>query len=310
MSGENVQALLKPAGEGSPCGQSGPSAYTGSYRKRLVDPTKLAYSTFAPKEKAEDGTHSQFFHQRDAVIGKTVGESVDPAHYLKKGEGVWAVVPPQSREKLTLKPPVDHVNAAWTSTMSRASEAGALNALGGGAASGAPRPLNAAARSTVKADLAEAAAKSARRVPKPIVLATSRDDFARVPDYLAGIKQEMAMEKDYVQGVHGRRQQAQESLRAQYVFRLDEEERAEMVRLLRTKLDTKVTAYNRLPLSNSNPTVHKQRAALEKSIDEIETCLQKIDRRAVFVYRDDPINVEWTKAAALEEARKFAASTM
>lgn len=48
------------------------------------------------------------------------------------------------------------------------------------------------------------------------------------------------------------------------------------------------------------------KAELEKAIVEIEKALNKLKRDALFIYKDDAVNVQWTKPAAMQEAQHYA----
>ncbi|KEG15414.1 putative prolyl oligopeptidase, putative,serine peptidase clan SC, family S9A [Trypanosoma grayi] len=135
---------------------------------------------------------------------------------------------------------------------------------------------------------------------------TSRKTFAQVPNYLGRVKKEIDDEKMHFKAIEEAQICQRQQQLAKFVYRLDEKERVELINNLKKKLNDKSSELNKMPFVKDTFTQVKRRAELERDIKEIESALVKLDKDAIFVYKDDPRFVGWTKDAALEEARRFA----
>lgn len=54
----------------------------------------------------------------------------------------------------------------------------------------------------------------------------------------------------------------------------------------------KINELHRISLASQSHSVQKQKAELERAIVEIENVLNKLKRYALFVYKDDAVNVQ------------------
>ncbi|CCW59802.1 unnamed protein product [Phytomonas sp. EM1] len=343
MSGENIYNLLST--EDPEVQESNP--YTGSHKKHLEEPSKPAYSTFFEKGKNYDGTNVRFFKQRDAVIGRNVGDTIDPKDFLNKGKGTHKVVPPIHKEKIYLKPRLGpevfpnksnrQENGVHYSTehntpyddnllhdkQNNDSKNSLENAYGGndesaksgdhilpvirGDAADTLDTLFKSKKDFVKSNIVASCMVPKRRKDQP-QLATDRKDFGKTPKYLSKVKEDIEKEKEHYRLIESYKASRQQQIRNQYVYRLDESERAELVSKLSQMLIEKETALNKVPFLKSSATISKKKSELEKSIKDIEVALQKLKKEAVFVYSSDPAHEQVCKNAAIEEARRFAAS--
>lgn len=388
MSGESIYGLYAKSAAAEKQAEKTASPYTGNYDKHLSEPTKPIYSTFYEKGKEYDGSNVRFFKQREAVIGKNVGDSVDPQNYLKKGGGVRHVVPPVHEEKVYCKPPLDenfrqagpHHGTSGGQNSRDIGDLGENGAPHSQPSGGAPNvgygarpegygsrpagygsrpagygsrpegengdaaaqdgsahgggqvhfdengnPLNGdhgapsentnggygEPRDTTKNFVASNIVEVSNMVPKrrkeQAPLATSRKSFGQAPAYLTRVKGEVAQEKAFVQSIDDAKQQRQQQVFAKYVYLLPHEEHEKLVRDLKTRCDECVTELQKMPFSKDTPSMRKRRTELERTIADIETALKKLDKDALFVYKDDPVNGQWAKEAALKEAQKYAA---
>lgn len=349
MSGENIYNLLgREALPEAAAIQKDSTVLprAGKPEVHTKEVPKPAYSTFYEKGKEYDGTNPRFYKQRDAVIGKSVGETVYPQNYLKKGEGVRAVVPPIHKEKMYTKPPVNDGRAADVGSAAGAadpsggqhgSQGGAQSGAGGGSNSGSADGLGLRG-SGVDTDksypgfagygdndgvmgvpksrknfIASNIVEVSNMVPKnrkdQPSYATDRKDFGQVPTYLGRVKQEVEAEKSFVRALDEQKTQRRQQVYDQYVYKLPADEQASLVAALKRKLQQDTTALSSMPFSLDTISAAKKKGELQRSINDVESALAKLEKEAIFVYRDDPVNGQWTKGAALEEAKKYVATT-
>lgn len=382
MSGESIYGLYAATSTTQESPKSDPSPYTGKYDKHLGEPTKPTYSTFFEKGKEYDGTNVRFFKQREAVIGKNVGDDVDPSNFLKKGCGIRHLVPTVHEEKIFCKPPLDHnkgksmlgsklnpdgdskgangagglphdsrdgCNGIGTSGAGGSSGgngangsagsgdgslpplpygAGGAGGVGGvGYGNNAPgygygnaaglasgdnghyRSAQAESKNFVASNIIEASNMVPKRRKEQPEFATSRKSFGSAPAYLSRVKSEVQKEKEFVHSLEAAKVDKQEQMYAKYVYLLPKEEHRSLVQQLQRRHDVSLAELRSMPFSKDTATMRKHKADLEKLISDVETALVKLNKEAIFVYRDDPVNVQWTKEAALKEAQRYAAES-
>lgn len=346
MSGENIYNLLaadakKQQANGD--GPAAPSAYTGNYPKHFKEPAKPVYSTFYEKGKEYDSSHSRYYKQRDAVIGKSVADTVYPDNYLKKGEGVKSIVPPIHKERMYTKPPVSGLpfageggggggnggnsGGAGDGAGADGGPSGADGARGAGGDGGNGSGANGGGYAgfpgyndgvmgvpkSRKNFIASNIVEMSNLVPKnrkdQPQFATDRKDFGKTPAYLGRVKQEVEHEENFIRAIDTQKAQHREQVLQRYVYRLPPAEQAHLVATLEKSLKEKSHALASMPLSKDTMTAAKKKSELHKSIDDIEIALAKLAKEAIFIYKDDPVNGQWTKAAALEECKKFVMET-
>ncbi|KAG5480664.1 hypothetical protein CUR178_05799 [Leishmania enriettii] len=326
------------------------SPYTGVYEKHLEDPEKPSYSTFFEKGKKYDGTNVRFFKQREAVIGKNVGESVDPRKYLKKGDGIRCVAPAEHVEKTYRKPhvdnsspfregapsgdgeglstevqydadgnPISHGDGSFGAGRSGAEGNGgharandeALHVHGSGDYRADYRGGDSCSPDATKDFVASNIVEMSNMVPKrrkvQAPLPTSRNSFGQPPAYLSRVRKEIADEKAFVRSLEEAKVQRQQEAYAKYVYLLPREEHQKLMQDLRRRNDECVSELRKMPFSKDTPWMLKRKADLEKTVADIEIALKKLDRDALFIYKDDPVNGQWSKEAALKEAQRYAA---
>ncbi|CAJ16027.1 Enkuring domain-containig protein [Trypanosoma equiperdum] len=135
---------------------------------------------------------------------------------------------------------------------------------------------------------------------------TRRKTFGRVPGYIGRVKEVIEKERMQLKAIGEARTNNRLERVGKFVYRLDEQERLNMISKLRAKLTEKGAELNRMPFAKDTYIQMKRKSDLEKRIKEIESSLEKLEKDAVFIYSDDPRVVHWTKDAAFEEARLFA----
>lgn len=343
MSGESIYHLLAEK-EAQTAKAEKTSAYTGNYKKNLSEPAKPTYSTFFDKKKEYDGTNVRFFKQRDAVIGRNVGDEVDPQNFLKAGGGVKHVVPPVHKERIYNKAPLtaeelsalrngkrdgngdpnDPSSGAGGPGGAGADGAGGADGTGNngdngdGAYGGADGDFDARGRgfggpdggskNFVASNIVEMSNMVPKRRKDQPKYATSRKDFGKKPAYLDRVQAELETERNMVTAIEQQKATQHRDAYRRYVHRLDPAEHVKLVAQLKLRLAEAVEAHNKMPFSKVTVTSNKHKHELEKAIADIEGALAKLDREAIFVYKDDPVNGPWTKEAAMEEARRYAAS--
>lgn len=345
MSGESIYGLYAKNAAAEKRTEKVASPYTGTYEKHMGEPTKPVYSTFFEKGKEYDGSNVRFFKQREAVIGKNVGESVDPQNYLKKGGGVRHVVPPVHEEKVYTKPPLDEnfrQGGKGGADGNGARPTGADGAPvgydehgnpiygdagygGGNGGDGANRDAgNRAfhedtegfassadgAKNFVASNVVEMSNMVPKRRKEQAPMATSRKSFGQAPAYLSRVKGEVAQEKAFVASIEEAKQQRQQQVFSKYVHMLPRDEHQKLVADLQARSKECVSELQKMPYSKDTPSMLKRRTELERTIADIETALKKLDKDALFIYKDDPVNGQWAKEAALKEAQKYAAGSL
>ncbi|CAG9573099.1 conserved hypothetical protein [Leishmania major strain Friedlin] len=350
MSGESIFSLYAKSAAEQKLLSKSESPYTGVYDKHMAEPEKPSYSTFYEKGKEYDGTNVRFFKQREAVIGKNVGDSVDPQKYLRKGDGIRCIVPATHEEKVYRKPPVDNStpfsqggrsgdgesasagvqydadgnpisngngsldagrNGEDHSGVQGSANDGAAHGHGSGDYRADGRGGVAFSRDATKNFVASNIVEISNMVPKrrkmQAPLPTSRKSFGETPAYMSRVKREIAEEKAFVESLQEAKAQRQQQAHAKYIYLLPREEHDKLVQSMRRRNDECIYELQRMPFSKDTAGMRKRKTELEKTVEHIEVALKKLDRDALFIYKDDPVNGQWCKEAALKEAQKYAA---
>lgn len=327
MSGENVAFLLGQqvsSEDAKGFSQARNSGYTGKYEKRLKEPTKPTYSTFWEQGKEYDGSNAHFFKQRNAIIGKNVAESIYPENFLRRGEGIRHIVPPIHEEKIYRNPPLEldrskafgGKNGGAVSGDGNKNGANDANAGGCCACCGCGKASCAICNGNreqpykdfVASNIVEVSNMVPRRKKLQPEFPTDTKTLGKVPAYLSRVKEELKREKEYVSALENHKDSREQQLYKKYVYRLSDEERMDLLTKLRKKLEEKCKALDKIPISQDSLSISKKKSDLQDEIKDLENGISKISRETIFVYKDDPVNGEWAKNAALKEARCFAAS--
>lgn len=330
MSGENIVNLIREQAlteEANAASQYENQRASRTYERRFKEPPKPPYSTFWERGKEYDGTHPRFFKQRDAVIGRNVGDTIDPKVFLRRGEGIRHIVPPVHEDKIILKPPLDQGTKPFGGLSGNESGNEGNNGEnegkgGNGAESGwcdcskncVCCDPNGAGEGNGKGNskhfpslnIVEVTNMVPRRRKLQPEYPTDRKDFGKVPLYLSRIKKEIQNEKNYIATLEGRDSPGQKQY-ASYVYKLDNTERTGLLAKLRKKLEEHSATLNKMPLSQDSLSTSKKKGELQNVIKDIEKAISKIDRETIFVYKDIPPYTEWAKNSALKEARTYAA---
>lgn len=330
MSGENIAYLIQEhatAEKSNTSSQRENQKVSDTYKRHYKEPPKPPYSTFWEKGKEYDGTHARFFKQRDAVIGRNVGDTIDPKAFLQKGRGIKHIIPPIHEDKLILKPPLEQGrkildsdkegDSDWKNERigENGKESGRCDCCG---CEGCNDCSHIDLSNTKKGNrndsgkdfLSLNVIEAANMVPKGRKLQpeypTDRKDFGKVPKYLSRIKIEVNKEKECLSTLEGNDSTRQKQ-HGSYVYKLSDEERTSLLAKLKKKLDENSATLNKMPLSKDSLSNSKKKGELQNIIRDIEKAISKIDRETIFVYKDIPPYDEWAKNAALKEARAYAA---
>lgn len=329
MSGENIAYLVQnhaAAEKSNASSQWENQRGSDTYKRHYKEPPKPSYSTFWENGKEYDGSHARFFKQRDAVIGRNVGDTIDPKAFLQKGRGIRHIVPPVHEDKLILKPPLNQGRKLFDSDREVGSDWKNERLGGNGKESGncdccgcegwndcshidfsntKEGNVSNAGKDFISLNTLEAI----NMVPKGRKLQpeypTDRKDFGKVPTYLSRIKIEVNKEKECLSALEGNDNTRQKQ-HCSFVYKLSDEERTSLLEKLKKKLDDNSAALNKMPLSKDSLSNSKKKGELQNIIQDVEKAISKIDRETIFVYKDVPPYTEWAKNAALKEARAYA----
>ncbi|GET88086.1 hypothetical protein, conserved [Leishmania tarentolae] len=350
MSGESIFGLYAKSAAEQKLLTKSESPYTGKYDKHMAEPGKPSYSTFFEKAKEYDGTNVRFFKQREAVIGKNVGDTVDPQKYLKKGDGIRYIVPATHEEKVYRKPPVDNStpfsqglkngdakstpagiqydgdgnpisngNGFLGAGSTGQDQSGAEDSGNDGAAHGYgigdyradDRSRDTFSQDATKNFVASNIVEISNMVPKrrkmQAPLPTSRKSFGETPAYIPRVKREISEEKAFLESLQEAKVERQKQVHAKYIYLLPREEQDKLVQSMRKRNDECICELQRMPFSKDTAVMRKRKTELEKTVADIEVALRKLDKDALFIYKDDPVNGQWCKEAALKEAQRYAA---
>lgn len=143
-----------------------------------------------------------------------------------------------------------------------------------------------------------------RRIDEP-QHPTNRKDFGRNPAYLQRVKGEVEKEKSFVRSLDDQKEARKEEIYSKYVYQLPENQKKAILEKLQQKLKEKTAIFDTLPFSKDTVTMAKKKNDLERTIADLEEAIKKLNREAIFVYKDDPVNSQWTKAAALKQAQDY-----
>jgi len=247
--------------------------------------TKLAppqYTTFpAVSEPPVDGTMSLNFRRPAANMGREVGPSVDPKAYLKKGEGVVSIIPAEHKQKLTMKAPL----IVDKPVMGLKTE-----------------------KDFVSSNVVDISNMPTKGRHVQAERATDRPSFGKVPRYLNNVKDQIQGEKEQLETYKAQRTQMQEDAKSEFVQQLSEQRRQELVSQLKERWEEKHKQLLAMPFARDTMMQISRKEAVEKELLEIEQAIQKLEKKVVYVYADDPAYGSWAKSVATQDAKKVAAS--
>lgn len=166
-----------------------------------------------------------------------------------------------------------------------------------------------AAKNFVASNIVEVSNMVPKRRKPQEPLATSRKSFGAAPAYLSRVKGEIAQEQAFVQSLEDAKGQRQQQVYAKYVYLLPRDEHQRLVESLQTRNTECISELQKMPFSKDTAAMRKRKTELERTVADIETALKKLNKDALFIYKDDPVNGQWAKEAALKEAQKYAAQS-
>jgi hypothetical protein len=262
------------------------------------------YTTFpAARNISGHTTGASLFGGRAAVMGRVIGDDVQPGEFLRskhdavatlaevsKGPGIAPFAREDSFKRaavpLRSEKPVMGLTSEKDFVKSNVKEA-----VSHGATS-RTRSINAAA--------------SPNRTAATLTTA-ELPDFAKTPAYLARRNAEIAAGKDAVAAAVRARAAQAEAAKAQYMRRMDDDERAYLAQGLRARWAEKHAQYQSLPFARDTPMQIARKEELERELKEIERSLERLDRPVLFVHRDDtPGIANYAKYKATTEAESVA----
>lgn len=280
-------AMYRSAGKVLKAGPSGMSTVGGV--KGVEPPT---YSTFPSKRAGEhlvqntgtDGSGGRLFSKPSAVMGRTVGQDINPSNFLKAHEKHPPLPAPRPIQRSTQLKPRDPVPKS----------------------SDPPVMGLKTDKDFVTANAVDAICMQPRNVPVEAKLAIHKKDMGKAPAYLTTMKARLNEEKEWVQSYRNHEEEQHQNTKAQYYRELSEEERQELLAKLRTQQAERSRQIQSLPFSRDTMTQKARRERMEKELDEVEKAIAKLSKEVVYVYKDDPSCKEWCKNGALKEAQETA----
>eukprot|EP00758_Cryptobia_borreli_P001687 Tbor_TRINITY_DN2448_c0_g1::TRINITY_DN2448_c0_g1_i1::g.2557::m.2557 len=251
-----------------------------------------SYSTFPNKKcgghlvsvVGTDGTAAKLFARPAAPIGKEVADTIDTKNFLKKGEKHPPLPQPRNVQRALVVAP----RAPVTKN------------------DDAPVMGLSSNRNFVRTNAVEAICTEPKKRNAEGHLAVHRKDFGRVPVYLDRVKDTLREERELLEAYDERIRAAEAKSKAQYIRELCDEERTELLVQLKNAFGERMRVMQSLPFSRDTMSQKIRREALEVEIKEIEKGIEKLEKKVVYVYRDDPRCKDWCKAAALKESQMTA----
>jgi hypothetical protein len=261
-----------------------PTRHVSKFRVSSVAAPPPSYTTF-PQKQPVDGSAASHFRRPGANMGKAVGPEIDPRKFLKKGEGIASVVAPMPKQKLVRKDPL--VPAADKPVMGLKTE-----------------------KNFVKANALEVVNMAPKNCKVEPRLEQLRPTFGRAPPYLEQVKQQLQSEKQYVETLRENRAKDEAEYMATYVRPLTDEHREVLLTQLKERWAEKNRQFQSIPFARDTMMQVARKEAVEKELREIEVAISKLEKKVVYIYKDDPTYGAWAKSAAQEEALRTALSTI
>jgi len=151
--------------------------------------------------------------------------------------------------------------------------------------SGSAKQRNFIAENTMRAVTMK---PTARPIKESDIDYTKKPDYGRVPNYLDGVKEEIAREKEYIQQLmeqqRARRQQQQHGHQPQ-MRQLSEEERLEMIDNLKAKWNEVNREYQKTTHIVNLDTRGKirRKEEYEQQLAQLEKSIEKLSKQVVYV---------------------------
>jgi hypothetical protein len=257
-----------------------PPRYNSKFNSSAPQPP--SYSTFPNKTVVDgpcDGSGAAQFQRPMVPMGKSVAAEIDPAQFLKKGEGVRLQHASTKKERIVRKPTIDNEKPVM----------------------GLITEKNFVTSNAVEAT---AMAPKGRKVPEP--RPTDRPSFGKVPKYLDTLKAQMAEEEKFVAGMREKRDQQAADQKAEFVRPMSEEDRQRLVAQLKERWDEKHRQFISQPFARDTMMQIARKEVVEKELKEIEAALEKLSKQVVYVYKDEAPYKEWARSTAMADAQRDA----
>lgn len=258
--------------------------HTSKFKLSSVRLPAPSYTTFPTKE-AVDGTAANQFRRSGANMGKVVGTDIDPRRFLTKGNGTKFAVAPVQKDKIYTKPPI--VVAEDKPVMGLRSEKDFVRA-------------NAV-------EMANMATKGRKAEPQRH---TERSSFGKVPKYLDSVKSELNGEKLYRDALREGEEKRMAEAKEQFVHQLSEQQRQQLLTQLKQRWEEKHRQFLSIPVARDTMMQIARKEAIEKDLKELETAVTRLEKKVVYIYKDDPMYGSWAKATATSEAQLAATRTV
>ena len=251
-----------------------------------MNATAPSYSTFPTKGTPADGTGAGLFKAGGAAIGRDVGQEVNPKKYLKKGSGA-----PKLPEVTKFERHDQHKPSVPTRN-----EKPVMGLVSD--------------KNFVMSNAVEAIVTAPKRTVKEPTLAVNNPNFGKVPKYLEKKKVEREREAEAAAEHEAMYREYQEAERSQYYHQISEEEKEELVAKLKERWEEKHKMYQALPFARDTAMQIARKEAIEKEMKEIEQALDKLNKKVLYVYNDNPQISRWAKQQAMTAAQKAALKEM
>lgn len=247
------------------------------------DPQPPSYTTFPNKAVVDgpnDGSGAAAFQRAMVPMGKSVAAEIDPAAFLKKGEGM-----PQlqhstvKKERILRKPSIDNEKPVMGLLTDK-------NFV------------------TCNAIEATAMATKGRKVPE--LRPTERPTFGKVPRYLDELKASLADEERFVSSMQAKKNQQMAEQKAEFVRPMTEEDRQRLVAQLKQRWEEKHRQFIAQPFARDTMMQIARKEVVEKELKEIETALEKLSKQVVYIYKDEQPYLDWAKTTAMADAQRDA----
>lgn len=257
--------------------------HTSKFKTSVVRLPPPSYTTF-PTKDAVDGSAAGLFRRAGATMGKVVGPEVDPRRFLKKGTGPKHEVAPVQKEKVYAKAPIVH--AEDKPVMGLRSE-----------------------KDFVKSNAVEMANMATRGRKADAARPTERSSFGKVPKYLETVKNQLNGEQQYLTALKESDEKRRLETKQQFVHQMSEDQRQQLLTQLKQRWEEKHRQFISIPFARDTMMQISRKEAIEKDLKELETAMARLEKKVVYVYKDDPMYGSWAKATATAEAQLAATRT-
>jgi hypothetical protein len=118
-----------------------------------------------------------------------------------------------------------------------------------------------------------------KRAPGP-ALATSKPDYGQVPRYLSKVKEQVAMEKSFIEE---QTRLAEQQAAAGSLRKMSDDERSRLIVDLKNKWGRVNEAYQKLPFTLDTPMRRMRKEKLETELTQLEKDIESLTKKHVLV---------------------------